>query len=120
MTHSEARAPHTPLEGALQLLGWLALLASLLLLSPGVVTRAAAEPGPAGQEDGLACGLDRSAEPAAFELERLIESLRAQAMAQADAARSVGDGGDEVIVLNGRGYNYTNAPRTLPPVLPGQ
>lgn len=106
MTHPDVYAPRTRSEWILQLLGWLALIASLLLLSPGVVTRANAE---ASSEDGPACRVERDDETQAAELDHLIEALRAQALAHAEAAREAGDE-EQAIVLNGRGYNYSNGP----------
>jgi len=78
-------------------LGLVALVASLLLTSPGVrVVRAAeqAEASPAPQ-----CALDQ-APTADAEVRRFLNDLRAE-----NAVRS-GPGHPGIVVLNNRGFNY--------------
>jgi len=79
-------------------LGWLSLIATLALLSPGVV--ATAHAGDPVQSAGPSCPIrERSDEQQVIQLERMLEQLRAQV-----AERQDGRGG--VVSLNTRGYNY--------------
>ena len=79
------------------LLGWLSLLATLALLSPGIVATANADEPTAA---GPSCPISREAdEHTAADLSSMIERLRSQ------AAEREGDAGD-VVSLNTRGFNY--------------
>lgn len=78
------------------LLGWLSLLATLALLSPGIVVTANADEPTAGPS----CPVSREAdEHTAAELSQMIERLRSE------VAGRKGDAGD-LVSLNTRGYNY--------------
>jgi hypothetical protein len=92
------------LRRAALLLGWLSLLATLALLSPGIVaTASASDP---VDEAGPSCPISRDGdEHTAAELSQMIERLRSE------VADRKGDGGGAVS-LNTRGYNYpTGIPR---------
>lgn len=84
------------------LLGWLSVLATLALLSPGVVATASAEEPERRADDqaGPSCPIAREAnERTTVELSQMIERLRSE------VAERKGDAGD-VVSLNTRGYNY--------------
>jgi hypothetical protein len=95
-----------PLPLYVEVLGWLALLSTVALVSPGVTREASGEPGAsASAADGPSCsGAEASAERLAQELEKQVAQLRAQAEAQGDP------GGGEVVVLNNSGFNYRPTP----------
>ena len=84
--------------------GWIAVAATLALLSPGVSLSANAEAGFASTDsfygDGLSCQAGPGPEQQAVQLEQMIEVLRAQ------LANQAGEPGEEAIVLNNRGFNY--------------
>src|SRR6266850_2206018 len=99
-------APFPMLSGAVVLrriavlLGWLSLLATLALLSPGIVATANAdEPTAAGPSCPISSEAD---EHTAAELSQMIERLRAE------VAEREGDAGGDV-ALNTRGLNYGTA-----------
>lgn len=87
------------LEGTATTLGLLSLLASIALLSPGVrVVRAeTVVPQAAGR-----CGASDTGSDAA--VEAFVESLRREHAGSRDAI-------DDVVALNGRGYNYGPPPK---------
>jgi hypothetical protein len=88
------------------LLGWLSLLATLALLSPGIVATANADEPTAA---GPACPISREAdEHTAADLSQMIERLRSQ------VAEREGDAGD-VVSLNTRGFNYGPTATPRPP-----
>lgn len=104
---AKARAAR-PLPLFVELLGWLALLSTLALLSPGVTRQASGEPGAAAAAtDGPGCSASEAgAERLTRQVEQHIAQLRAQAAARGDASD------DEVVVLDNSGFNYRP---TLPP-----
>jgi len=89
-----------------EVLGWLALLCTLALVSPGVTRQASGEPdATAAAADGPSCSASESnAERLTQQIQQHIAKLRAQAEAQGDA----NDG--EVVVLNNSGFNYRPTP----------
>ena len=87
-----------------RLLGWLALFATLALLSPGVVATARADESAAGPSCPAATEGD---EHTVVGLEQMIEVLRTQ-----ESER--GDGQGDVVTLNTRGWNYAT-PLAPPP-----
>lgn len=92
--------------------GFLALAATLALLSPGVTAVRADDGASADPPQGATC----EAGPAPIDAAVLakIEQLK-QLEARARAARaSRPPADDEIVVLNGRGYNYDQAPPQLP------
>jgi len=96
-----------------EVLGWLALLTAVALLSPGVVLEASAEPaGAAPVADGPSCNASEvGADHLALQVEQHIAQLRAQVEARAGEADVEG-----VVPLNNSGFNYRPVP--LPPAMP--
>jgi hypothetical protein len=91
------------------IVGWLCVIATLALLSPGVVATARADQAQSAPAAGPVCKApEQAAEEAALSLGNTIEQLRAQELARG------GDPGD-FVVLNGRGYNYAPQPNPLQP-----
>jgi len=91
-----------------RMLGWLALFATLALLSPGVIATANAEelsgPScPAAQEGGD--------ENTVAGLEQMIDRLRAEASESGEAS-------GDVVTLNTRGFNYATPLAPPPPEQP--
>jgi hypothetical protein len=84
--------------------GWLAVFATLALLSPGVRVRAD-EAGPVSEvPQGPTCS-DHTPRPDPIaSLEQAIELARQQAMRRASQPGASSD--DEVVMLNNRGFNY--------------
>jgi hypothetical protein len=82
------------------ILGWLSLVATLALLSPGVVMTANAEEAePAAAAAGPSCPIASAVdEQTSVELAQTIEHLRSE------VAERPSDGG--VVSLNTHGYNY--------------
>ena len=81
-----------------RLLGWLALFATLALLSPGVVATANAE-----ELSGPSCPVAQQGdEDTVIGLEQMLDQLRAEAGQR-------GEGSGDVVTLNTRGYNYVNS-----------
>ncbi len=116
MTRSDAPERLGPLDWTIQILGWLALLASVALLSPGVVATANAEPLAAGIEAGPSCPAGASPDQVAAQLEQVVQRLRREAESAAAVAGEPGD--DAVIVLNSRGYNYPSGLSPTDPAAP--
>ena len=114
MTRSDAAPRLTTRDWIIQVLGWLALIASLALLSPGVVLKASAEPlkSEAAGESCEAGAVDP--ERIVADLEQQVQAMRLEAAIQADLERAGQAGDDAVIVLDGRGYNYRNTPAHEP------
>jgi hypothetical protein len=84
--------------------GWLAVAALLLLTSPGVrLVRADADVLVSEVPAGPSCS-GRSSASIEADLARYIQEARRAA--ETDPAKA----GDDVVVLNGRGYNYGPAP----------
>ena len=85
-----------------------ALLASLLLASPGVEAVRAEEPTQAAAP-GASC--EAAAQPSAdADLQAFLEQVRLQQAAHAARQQSAPVSSDEIVVLNGRGYNYGPPP----------
>ena len=86
------------------IVGWLCVIATLALLSPGVVATARADEAQSPPAAGPVCKApEQAAEESVLSLGSTIEQMRAQ-RARARAADP-----NEVRVLNGRGYNYGSA-----------
>ena len=96
----------------LRSLGWLALAAFVALLSPGVVTFASAEALVSALPEGPSCSADGpgDAEQVSAQLAHWIEQVRAQTAQGGHGPEVQGD----VVLLNGRGYNYGPAPSPDP------
>ncbi len=93
-----------PLRRIATALGWLCVFTTLALLSPGVVLTAQGEESP---EAGPSCSPQQGPEQPVLELGQMIEQLRAR------AAQLPGNGDDDIVVLNNRGYFY--GPDAPPP-----
>lgn len=91
-----------------EILGWLALLTALALLSPGLTVVASAEPAGASgavSEAGPSCEAGQAGSEARVQqLEEVIENLRQLAAAQPDAT------GDGYVALGNSGFSYRHAP----------
>jgi hypothetical protein len=101
MTSSSPISSSNPLLRRIVLiLGWLSLVATLALLSPGVVLTANAEEAePAAAIAGPSCPIASAAdERTSVELAHMIERLRTE------VAEKRSDGG--VVSLNTTGFNY--------------
>jgi hypothetical protein len=92
------------------IVGWLCVIATLALLSPGVVATARADEMQSPPASGPTCKApEHAAEESMISLNGAIERIHTRALAQP------GDAGDDYIVLNGRGYNYGTQPNPLEP-----
>ena len=90
------------------IVGWLCVIATLALLSPGVVATARADEAQSPPESGPVCRApEQAAEESMLTISDSIERLRARQMARGSDPR------DEYVVLNNRGYNY--GPQPLQP-----
>jgi hypothetical protein len=100
---SFARFTATPIVRRLAaIVGWLCVIATLALLSPGVVATASADQ--SAPATGAACKTaERNSEELSIAWSQSIERLGAEA---------VGHGNDpsDVVPLNTRGYNYVPQP----------
>jgi hypothetical protein len=91
------------------IVGWLCVIATLALSGPGVVATARADEAQSAPAAGQVCRApERAAEESVISIGISLERLRAQALAR-------GGDPDEVVMLNGRGYNYSPEPLPLPP-----
>lgn len=98
--------------------GWLAVFATLLLLSPGVRVRAD-EAGPVSEvPQGPTCSDAQKSRPDPIaSLDQTIELARQQAMLQ--QAQSQDGDDDRPVMLNNRGFNYgSSAGAKVPPAAP--
>ncbi len=90
------------------IVGWLCVIATLALLSPGVVATALADEEQSPPESGPTCRApEDAAEQSIISMDSAIERIRTRGLTQTSDSR------DEYIVLNGRGYNY--GPQPLEP-----
>jgi hypothetical protein len=108
-TYSPLLAASPILRRVAAIVGWLCVLATLALLSPGVVATARADQAQAPPESGPVCRApEQAAEESVISLGNAIERLRARELER-------GGDPDEYVVLNGRGYNYGPQPNPLQP-----
>jgi hypothetical protein len=98
MTSRAAVTPvNLPLRRIATALGWLCVITTLALLSPGVVLTAHGEEAP---ESAPSCSPGEAPEASLMELNQIVEDVRAR------AAQLPAQEGDGIVVLNNRGYFY--------------